>query len=91
MSRRPAPVPRVVDPTLARWWELLVALSTVVSLGLVIFEWGLDRETYAALAEWLRDFDVYVCALFLIDFSIRLYKSEARGTFLRRNWIELLG
>jgi voltage-gated potassium channel len=90
--KRPAPVPRVIDPRMPRWWELLVAVLSVVSCVFVVIEWSLERT---AATEGLRDtletIDIALCGVFLVDFAIRLGRSESRLRFLRANWIELLG
>lgn len=92
MLERAAPVPRVVDPRLPRWWEFSVALLSLVSCGLIVFEWSLEPKSgNSSLRDGLEMGDIALCTVFLLDFGIRLARSEARGRFLRANWIELLG
>ncbi len=74
-----------------RWWEGTVGVATVVSLALVLVEWGVDRADARTLHDTLASLDFALCGLFLVDFGVRLGRSEARASFLRRNWVELLG
>lgn len=75
-----------------RAWELWIVVLTIVSCVLVVVEWSLEAKAeIAELRTELGWIDVALCAFFLVDFAIRLARSEARADFLRRNWIELLG
>lgn len=92
MIRRPAPVPRVVDPPMPRWWEGLVGVLTVLSCLLVAVAWGMPRRAdLGTLREVLTWLDVAFCVVFLADFFVRLRRSEARWTFFKQQWIELIG
>ena len=92
MAKKPVPVPRVIDPRMPRWWEALIAVLTVLSIGLVIIEWGSERKgELQQFFEILWNLDLGVCAVFALDFLVRLARSEDRLMFLRRNWIDLVG
>lgn len=67
-------------------------MLTVLSLGIIVFEWSLEHTAeLRRLRTELELVDVAFCAVFLLDFGVRLARSEARGRFLRGHWIELLG
>lgn len=92
VRKRPAPVPRVIDPRMPRWWELAIAVLSVASCAFVVLEWSLERTAATAtLREGLEVVDFVLCGVFLIDFGVRFVRSEGRWRFLRANWIELLG
>lgn len=78
-----------VEPVLPAWWDRLVIASTVISLGVIAVDLSLPRDAPALLALGLVDLGF--CALFLVDFGVRLSRAPARGEFFRRNWVDLAG
>lgn len=75
-----------------RWWETFIVVLTLASVLLVLFEWGLETKgEIARLRSYLGWADIALCTFFLFDFGVRLWRSESRREFLKRNWLELLG
>lgn len=78
-----------VEPTLPGWWDRVVIVATVVSLGIIAVDMALDpRSQPARVLGWV---DLGFCALFLVDFGLRLRRATAKAEFVRRNWVDLLG
>lgn len=82
--------PAYVDPKMPDAWERLVVVATLVAVALLIY-WELFDTTPAADVV-LAYVDLGLCALFLVDFGVRL--SLVRGfrwRFVRRHWVDLVG
>ncbi|MEM1030865.1 MAG: ion transporter [Myxococcota bacterium] len=78
-----------VEPQLPLWWDLVVIVLTVTSLGALAVEAVFTLPPQ--LSTLLRWGDHAVCAVFAAEFFYRLWLAPRRRAFLRRNWIDLLG
>lgn len=72
-----------------RFWEMAIIALTIAGLLLVVVEWGLPEAF--ALYDALYVLDDAICGVFFLDFALRFRRSGDRLTFLRRNWLDLLG
>lgn len=64
----------------------MLALSVYVLLVLLLEMWISDHE----VKELLQYIDLAVCAVFLMDFFLNLYKAERKLEYLRWGWIDLI-
>lgn len=78
-----------VEPTLPKWWDRMIILLTVVTLGVILVDFSLDPASRASIILGWVDF--VFCVFFLVDFGWRLAKAPRKAAFLRRNWIDLIG
>lgn len=76
------------EPTMPRAWDIFIVAATVVSLLVVSLEMGFEvgsvERRHLSQADWA------LCAIFLADFAARARQTKHFGTFLRRNWIDLV-
>lgn len=80
-------VPRQIDPRLPRWWEMAVVAFSLLSVLLFLIDWGFEHRP----PRWLYLADLLVSLLFLIDFGVRLARSQQRWAFVREHGVDLLG
>lgn len=74
---------------LPRWWDRIVIVGTVLTIGILILDFGLAPESVLSL--WLQWIDLALCGLFLTDFAWRMRVASNPWIFLRRNWFDLIG
>jgi voltage-gated potassium channel len=70
-----------LDPVMA-WLGVLVALLLGYELAVPL---GPSAARVLSIAGWV------VWAVFLVEFAAKLYLAPARGRFLRRHWVQVLG
>jgi voltage-gated potassium channel len=68
--------------------EMLVLVLSLYSLGALTAELLLPLE--AATRDLLRRVDDFVCAVFLLDFFLHLFRAPSQRDFWRLGWIDLL-
>lgn len=86
----PIRLPRLyVEPKLPSWWDRFIITLTIVTLGLLTVDFAIDPES--ELSQTLGWIDFVFCLFFLTDFGWRFYLAPRKWSFLRRNWIDLLG
>lgn len=71
-----------------RAWDYFIVAATAVSLAVVLLELGFERGTVQR--HHLSIADGILCAVFFADFVARARQTPHFGTFLRRNWIDLV-
>lgn len=74
------------EPSLPRWWDSLVIVVTLVTVGILLA--GLVVPP--GLRALFDGLDLGCCGFFLADFGWRLWRASERWTFLRGNWLDLL-
>lgn len=68
--------------------ELLVLLLSLYSLGALCIEWLVNLSP--ATRELLSSLDYVVCAVFLFDFAVHLWRAPDRRAYLKWGWVDLL-
>ena len=78
-----------VEPQLPNWWDWVVIVLTVATLGALFVEWWFSLQ--GDVVVYLQWGDNIVCAIFIVEFLVRFRMAPRRLQFVRRNWIDLLG
>lgn len=89
MARPRTLSPLYLEPRMPSWWDGLVVFLTVSSLVILVVEMALPPDSFESFV--LRWTDAGLCGVFVLDFAVRLVRSDRRWAFVRRNWIDLLG
>lgn len=73
-----------------KWWDRFVVVATFGAVFLLVYWEVFDVDP--AVDPYLTALDLTLCGLFIVDFFVRLSRSEGfRWRFVRRNWPDLLG
>jgi voltage-gated potassium channel len=78
-----------VDPEMPAIWDRVVIVLTVAAIAIIGVDMSLDPESRSA--EILGWVDLGLCAVFVFDFGWRFSRTAQKWTFVKRNWVDLLG
>ena len=70
------------------FYDILMVLLSIYVLGALAYE-AIAQPT-DDVREILRTVDFWICIFFLLDFGIRLLKSENKLAYLKWGWIDLI-
>ncbi|MBU7014633.1 MAG: ion transporter [Theionarchaea archaeon] len=84
---------------LALYWDMIMITLALLTVFLLFYEMTISPEDVAregleeirAKVNLIHRLDFWICMVFIVEFSVRLWKEKDRKIFFKMHWLEIPG